>query len=146
MQNLVNKSPASARRNEDRIKSDALQMQNWSHSIAFADCRSSRGNPGGCPNNHKCRHAFSSLEVLTNAIKYMRERIYDPSLRRRAVIRSMLEDMRLGNTISFKMAGIRTCKNFFREASGIRRQLFDEIVDEVLNKPPPVESVVSPLI
>ena len=98
------------------------------------DCVVTRGTCAGCPNDLKCRNQFLAL---ADVIKKFRAMLCEPGTRRKTRLCFLLKQscQDVGDNekdINFTVAGKPVCKAFYREATGFRRQLFDDCVREVL--------------
>lgn len=136
----------NARRSEGDIETDALNVKLIKQEIFSSDCKQSRGDCSGCPNRNQCRNKFRGL---SNVILKLRERIFhgDPgtteSEGRKQNLRSLLllgltDTTSGGSRILFSMGGITVCKAFYRDCTGLRRQFFDEVINELLGSGTPV--------
>jgi hypothetical protein len=122
-----------ARRCEALIKNQLLYSE-LPAALLQKDCVVSRAPCAGCPNALKCRNQFLAL---ADVIKTFRAMLCEPGTRRKRrlcyLLKHSCQDGRDGEKdINFTIAGKPVCKTFYREATGFRRQLFDECVIEVL--------------
>ena len=95
----------------------------------------SRGPCRGCPHKLKCRNQFVAI---ADEIKTFRALLCDGSTTRKKTLCGLLKQACAisetgGKEITFSVAGKHVCKNFYREATGFTRQLFDKCVLEVLD-------------
>ena len=122
-----------ARRSEALIKKELVLADLPSYLLQH-DCRESRAPCGGCPNALKCRNEFVAL---SDVIKRFRTTLCAGNEKRKKQLFCLLtagchENGDGEKEITFTIAGKSVCKSFYRDATGFRRQLFDECVLEVL--------------
>jgi hypothetical protein len=119
-----------ARRNEDKIREQALSLDLLPHGIFGSDCKGARGIAGGCPNGRKCRNKFAGLaDVIMDFRRLIFMGLDGPDQIKKGR-KFNLESLLLmgyqvtpeGPKISFTIKGIPVCKTFYRECTGLVRQ------------------------
>lgn len=97
-------------------------------------CTAVRKGSGPCPNKKECRSAFGGIPGLIESVTLFRQSLWSGVLSRGNELRKLIGSLSTPSavdgfkTINFCISGRPVCKHFFRECTGFRRQLFDEIV------------------
>ena len=86
-----------------------------------------------CPNNQECRSAFGNVGDFSGVMQGFRKSLWDGDHKRGERLKVKLADMttvREGEApvVNFNINGKPVCKHFFREATGFKRQLVDELI------------------
>jgi hypothetical protein len=101
--------------------------------LVRSPCKKVRKSPP-CPNKAECRNCFGNLSEFAEVVKEFRDLIWKDEKKNRGVkLRDLLETMSTrrpdGNvTINYNIKGMPVCKDFFRAATGFRRQCVDEMI------------------
>ena len=120
------------RRSDERIGADAVIEANWGTALVFADCKASRHPASGCPNGGKCRDKFLTNSVMTDAVMALRRALHVKGKKRSDLLYNELIAFKRNETLEFVLGEQHVCKTFYRLASGLRRQLFEEGVKRAI--------------
>ena len=132
-----------ARRSEEHLIADAMRMDATEDMDIFTkDCNVSRSPLPGCVNNLKCRNRFKGLDEKVKALRsaiYLGDRDTGFSDGRKNNLKHYLNlvglrSKKAGETVAFLMGGEEVCKDFFRRCTGMRRQYFNEIIEDLLEQ------------